>query len=351
MPAIKNYQGPRPVRVPVPELSHPSRGGRPYAQEVRAMVLAGIVQTDVVNGNERTPSARSAQRWRQRLITEGHSRPYQPHGNHRPVGLVGTDRFLLLMFRFAYPRATAAETAAFIFQNSIRDVPRLYSPSEITHAEDTLGLTRKRGSTQALQAFTEENIARRQMFMTMGYPYGRVGIPTMSFIDIDECGIMLEGCNRSYGKQHFGVRVVERGNYGRGVKWTVTLAVAATGERWCRVDRKVGTTLVEFQDFVQFLVGHIDAAQYEGPRTIMMDNLSAHVNPIIHQTVLDANQQILYRPKYSPQDAPIEYVFNTMQAELRNRMYDITGNNIEHHIQQVVGNMNGFYNYFHFCGY
>jgi len=104
------------------------------------MVLAGLLQTDQVNGDERTPSTRSAQRWRHRLATERHYRPYQPHGNNRPVGLVGSDRFLLLIFRFAYPRATAAESAALIFQNSIRDLPRLYSPSEITYAEDTLGL-------------------------------------------------------------------------------------------------------------------------------------------------------------------------------------------------------------------
>lgn len=227
----------------------------------------------------------------------------------------------------------------------------MYSPSEITYAEDSLGFSRKRGSTLALQAFTDENLARRHMFMTMGYPYGRVGIPTMSFIDIDECGIILEGCNRNYGKQHIGVRVVEKGNYGRGVKWTVTLAVAATGERWCRIDRKSGTTLIEFLDFIQHLLGHIDAAQWDGPRTILMDNLSAHVNPIIHQSILHANQQILYRPKYSPQDAPIEYVFNTLQAELRNRMYDITALNVEQHIQEIIGNMNGYINYFNFCGY
>ena len=41
-----------------------------------------------------------------------------------------------------------------------------------------------------------------------------------------------------------------------------------------------------------------------------MDTLHAHVNPlVIQQTIAAAGQQIVYRPKYSPADAPIEYVF------------------------------------------
>jgi len=349
MPAIKNYQGPRPLRVHVQEESHPSRGGRPYSQEMRAAALAGHVEIGVPGV---TPSKRTLRRWRRAVVDVGHARPYQHHGNHRPTGLVGSDRFLLLLFRWALPYADAAETAAFIFRNSVRDEPRVYSRAEITYAEDTLGLTRKRGSIIAHQAFRLENVVRRNMFWTMGYPYGRVGIPTMSLIDIDECGIMIEGCNRHYGKVSSGIRVVARGNYGRGVKWTVILAVAATGERWCRINRKSGTTFEDFYGFVQQVLGQMDEAQYaDGPRTIMMDNLNVHTNPMIHQLIRDGNHQPLYRPKYSPQDAPIEYVFNTMQAELRTRLHAITDENIEIHVQQVIANMNGFYNYFHFCGY
>lgn len=190
--------------------------------------------------------------------------------------------------------------------------PRLYTPSQISRAEDCLGLTRKRASTLALQALSPENIMRRHLFHTNGYPYGHIGTPVESFIDVDECGIMLEQCNRSYGKGYFGTRVTESGYYGRGKKFTITLAIGSTGERWCCVERKAGTDIIDFVSFVQSIVGGISLDAYAGVRTIMMDNLSAHRSALVHQTVIASGQRLLYRPKYYPSDAPIEYVINTL---------------------------------------
>jgi len=152
------------------------------------------------------------------------------------------------------------------------------------------------------QAFTPENSTRRYMFMTMGYPYGSSDILAMSFIDINECEIMLEGCIRNSRMEYFGVRVMDSGHYDRGVKWTVTFAVAASGERLCRVDRNAGTTVEDIVDFTKHVVGSITVAAYEGHRIIMMDNHSAHSTQLINQTILQANEDILYRPKYSPKD-------------------------------------------------
>jgi len=100
----------------VREKPHPSRGGNAYDQAMRAAAMAGRIELGIPG---LTPSVRSVERCNHRLANEGHFLPYLPHGNHRPAGLVGTDRFLLLLFRLAYPRATAAECAAFIFRNSI----------------------------------------------------------------------------------------------------------------------------------------------------------------------------------------------------------------------------------------
>lgn len=255
------------------------------------------------------------------------------------------------MFRGAFPKATAAEVAAFIYRNTLNNHPRLYLPSQITKAEDSLGLTRKRGSTLAIQALSPDNLLRRHVFWTMGFPFGVIGTPTLSLIDVDECGIMLEGCNRHHGKAYFGARVVEKVQYGRGVKWTVTLAIAATGERWCRVEKKAGTSSADFVNFIDHIVDNIDPEMYNGARTILMDNLQAHKTPIVNQTIMAAGHQLLYRPKYSPADAPIEYVFNTLQAELRDRMREVDGTNIVDHIRDIIANMNGFQNYFTFCGY
>jgi len=298
-----------------------------------------------------TPCLRTQQRWNRRLLMEGHYRPYERRGNKRPGTIVGSDKFLLVLFRSKFPKATAAEVAAFLYNNTLNHNPRIFTPSQISYAEDSLGLTRKKGSTLAIQALRPENVLRRNMFWGMAFPYGVVGIPTQSLVDVDECGIMLEGCNRHHGKSYFGTRVVEKGWYGRGVKWTITLAIAATGERWCWVEEKAGTTAADFVNFIEHVVGHIDPQEYNGARTILMDNLHAHTTPLVQQTITDAGHQLLYRPKYRPADAPIEYVFNTLQAELRVRMREVDGTNIVDHIRDIIANMNGFQNYFTFCGY
>ena len=224
----------KPLRVPVAEKPHPSRGGRAYSRDVRAIVSAAPNVLPIIPGV--TPSERTRRRWNQRLYQEGHNREYERRGNKRPGALVGSDKWLLLLLRSAFPKATAAEATAFIYRNTLNHIPRIFSPSQITAAEYSLGLTRKRSSNG-------------------------------------------------------------------------------------------------------------------GVRTILMDNLSAHRSLIVQQTVMATGQQLLYRRKYSPVDAPIEYVFNTCQSELHIRMREINLLNIVYLIIDIISNMNGFANYFVFCGY
>jgi len=47
----------------------------------------------------------------------------------------------------------------------------------------------------------------------------------------------------------------------------------------------------------------------------------------------------------------IEYVFNALQAELRDRMREVDGPNILDHIRDIIANIHGFQNYFTLCGY
>jgi len=343
-PQLKELKTPKAMKP------NPSRGGHGFSQDVRTLYvlnpdIAPLYRPGV------TPHPRTVARWRHLYANTGSFTGYERRGNKRPSSIVGRDKYLLLMFRSAFPRATAAEVAAFIFRNTLNQNPRIFTPSQITKAEDTLGLTRKRSATVALQAFRQENIIDRWMFWNLPYPFGRANIPVMSLIDVDECGIMVEQTNRHYGKSCFGFRVVEKGKYGRGVKWTVTLAVAASGERWCRVEAKAGTEAVDYVDFIQHILETISPDAYEGVRTILMDSLSAHRCPLVHQSIIEAHQQLLYRPKYTPADGPIEYVFNTLQAELRVRMRDINETNIAQHITAIVTGMQNFYPYFIHCGY
>lgn len=297
---------------------HASKGGAGYGQDMRKLCVEyPHAAPPYIPGI--TPNRRTRRRWRRMFAMTGSWTGYERRGNKRPTSMVGRDLWLLLLFRKAFPRATAAEVAAIIYNNTLNLNPKIYTPSQITAAEDRLGLTRKRSSTAALQAFTDENRMNRWMFRHLPFPFGRVNIPIMSLIDVDECGIMLEQTNRHYGKSYFGFRVVEKGKYGRGVKWTITLAVAATGERWCRVQEKAGTTSPDYVNFIQHILGTIDGNAYDGIRTLLMDNLNAHHCPLVHQSIDEAGQQVLYRPKYSPADAPIEYVFTQNSYERYHR--------------------------------
>jgi hypothetical protein len=125
---------------------HPSRGGHGYSQDMRELY---VLNPDIVPPYRPgvTPHLRTVARWRLLYANTGSFTGYERRGNKRPVSIVGRYKFLLLMFRTAFPRATAAEVAAFIFRNTLNQNPRIFSPSQITKAEDTLGLTRKRSSS------------------------------------------------------------------------------------------------------------------------------------------------------------------------------------------------------------
>lgn len=97
-----------------------------------------------------------------------------------------------------------------------QEPPRFFSPSQISKAEDRLGLSRKRGSTTAKQAGLPINVAKRWIFWNQPYPLGIADIPASDTLDLDEAGIHKEDADRRHGKGYIGIRVREEGNYGHG---------------------------------------------------------------------------------------------------------------------------------------
>jgi hypothetical protein len=146
----------RPYQTAVEAKPHPSRGGRAYPQEIRDIVILDPDALPVIPGW--TPSLRSRRRYRQRLNNLGHCRKFKRRGNRRPTAIVGYDKLLLVLFRAAFPKATAAEVAAFLYRNTLNANPVIFSPTQITAAEDSLGSTRKRGSKLTMQAMSTYSI-------------------------------------------------------------------------------------------------------------------------------------------------------------------------------------------------
>ena len=84
----------------------------------------------------------------------------------------------------------------------------------------------------------------------------------------------------------------------------------------------------------------------------MWDNLNSHFSPETFTAIREAGHSIIPRPPYSPQDGPIEYVFNVIELQLRLRMYRISSNaDLEQNMYDTIAHLGNTDAYFRHCGY
>ena len=268
---------------------------------------------------------------------------------------------LLVLYLIAYPAPLLDEVSAFIANTSTDG--RIYSRGELTCRLSELKITRKRGSTEAYQAFLPRNLLKRNIFWDHPLPFGVNGVARRRFIDIDECGIELQSCNRKSGYAFSGARVRKPGNYSRDVKVTIILAIepgdprlpahvygsVQNPRRWKRVEVVAGTTTEIFNEFLTEICE--DLRNFPAPgqaaeqRVFLWDNLFSHASPIIFQTV-EADYGHIIKPRpppYRPADGPIEYVFCQLADRLREGVHAIK--NITHllnEINVIIGQLGGF---------
>jgi transposase len=68
----------------------------------------------------------------------------------------------------------------------------------------------------------------------------------------------------------------------------------------------------------------------------MMDNLRVHHTAIVQQEIRDSGHQLLFRPAYSPDFAPVELAFAKIKGYLRARKYELTDQNLKTHIDEAI---------------
>ena len=124
------------------------------------------------------------------------------------------DLALLIHCRLTFPKAHADEVRAYIANYSPHQ--SLYSSQDIHDMEERLEMTRKRGSSRALQSLLPLNMMRRRLFWSEPLPVGCHGLDRNLLIDVDEAGFSLNSCVRSYGKARRGQRVVRLAGQLRG---------------------------------------------------------------------------------------------------------------------------------------
>jgi len=121
------------------------------------------------------------------------------NSNNRATILTGYARFCLMLYRILFPKATAAEINAYMYNITPgHQEPRFFSGSQIMRAEDDMGISRKCGAATARQANLPENVDKRHQFWTMPFPYGILGVHPHEIIDFDEAVIFVETTNRGY---------------------------------------------------------------------------------------------------------------------------------------------------------
>lgn len=221
----------------------------------------------------------------------------------------------------------------------------------ISKAEKRLHLTTKRASISAEGAYTAEALARKQQFFELSPPFGVKNVPLDTLIDIDESSWTLEKTNRHYGKAYRGIRVKDFGQYHAYEKVTLVLAIGGDGRfLHVRLSRASGTTVAIFYEFLSSLIDRIPNGR---TITFLWDNLKTHLNKnYIDTLVQNSGHNVIPRPPYSPELAPIELIFNQIEHRLATENYNINSlQDLTNGIQDILKNLHGIRECFIHCGY
>lgn len=307
------------------------------------------------------PNNDTIRRWRRQEEELGHFRACVRNGNgsHGPR-LRGVDLILLAIFRSVYPKSTAAEVNAFLYEANYGNVNfRFYTNSQITEAEQFIGLTRKKGSTTAYQAYLEVNLRKRWVYWNLPYPLGIANHSASLIIDLDECGIFLESTDRQHGKAYSGVRVEAPGPYSKTDKWNMAMAICGENggpgrpsRRWNRMWLDGGTTTERVVNFVHDILQDIGPARPGNFFIFTWDNLNSHKSEAVVALINAYGHGVTYRAPYYACDGAIEYFFNSLQSMLRARMHSITdGPSLRNAVNQSIQSVNDFSTYFRKVGF
>jgi len=164
----------RPLGTRRDEEKHPSRGGRPYSQDLREMVItiytthgegvAGLQalaseEIEILRQQKKFPCMSTCRRYIRQWHNEGNILAKLHTGNK-------------------------AEVCAFIY-NRNPNLEKEHSPSQLSRAEKRLGLSLKVGSTTSKLVYSDINLLKREDYWFNNYPFGIANINTDDIIDID----------------------------------------------------------------------------------------------------------------------------------------------------------------------
>jgi hypothetical protein len=209
-----------------------------------------------------------------------------------------------------------------------------YNESQITKAEQRIGLSRKKASTDASQAYEPRYLLQRQHFWYSPYPFGIADVDCEDMIALDECKVIIEHANRRFAKCTLSRRCRKTGLYGHGRGRILVLAICPDGRRWYRFVDQPGTDVTLFSSFINEILA--DLGPWAPGRN----------------AILLAGYRVVFRTPYRPVDGPIELLFNTFEGELKKRLFKITNDaDLVRETQNIIRSFGAFRPYFHKVGF
>ena len=352
--------------ITVDEEKHASRGGKAYPKEVRELVLQMILNGGIdavktpdcsrLRHQKKFPSLKTCRKWLAQYIVLGHVRPKRHTGNRKAEREISGEVLKQLAFyRAVRPHARIYEVKAYL-TDRFPNIPP-YSDSQISRAEDRLGLSRKKSSKTSKLAYSPTNLAKRRAYWECDYPAGIADQETSDVIDIDEARYKLESADRAFAKVAREFRANVRGKYKKGDPGT-NLIMAILGDddnpySFHRQYSEGGTDLYRFYCFMRDLIRDLARVFPGRSFCFTMDNLNIHKHAVILDLIINNNHRVVYRAPYWSCDGAIEYVFNTIHTFLEmdegEAMQDV--NDLENRINNIVGSIDGFRRYFLHVGF
>ena len=158
---------------------------------------------------------------------------------------------------------------------------------------------------------------------------------------------------KGYGKAHFSQRVRKEGPYGHSKKYTIDLGISGADREYafCCLERS-GTTVLDTVSFVNKCINLIGEGTVELRRVFLMDNLSAHHNLLVINTIMRRGHRLILRPLYSPFDVPVECMFNLIkQAIVLNMQEVFNPDDLERMFWATLLAVEDYGPFFYHCGY
>ena len=364
---------PRVLQVPrTDNAADPSHGGSTgYNIHKRADILTFAAANSVSMAAQEFGVSRSTiYRWIERSL------PCHQTGNKEREILVGKDQLILAISLFLYPRASADEHCAFIASRG----GKVYSRKQFYARCRELGITKKKSSLEARQAYTPRNLLRNELFWTRQPPLGIHGLPKYSLCDTDEAGFTLQSVETKYGQGYCSMRVQDVGHYTRTNRDYFLLLMTvepgnpnlpdevygsiANPRKWWRIVQGSCNQHI-FADYMDYVCRSIEENplpnNYDSQKFFMWDNLSVHKTDLVlatielRESIEDHQFCVVRRPPYRPRIAPIEYIFCEINTILSRQIHsEWTPQNLELEINNAclaVGNNGGIDRTFTHCGY